>query len=293
MKEEIMKIINTRLSIEQFTAIQNQLQPKIEDGLVQSVDARRLHAWLEVGKDFSNWVKYQIERAALVEHEDYEVFAKNGEQDWGGSNRKEYALSPDAAKEIAMMSSSDKGKLIRNYFLDCEKSAKAAAPTTYLQALEKLVEEVRAREQLQLENQQAQLVIQERTEDVQVLKGALSNREYEKLMTPTELSRELSANIEWSVIEGEKLFNWNPSSHDIMDYLRDQKFIFKSEDKVSQKGIDNYADTIVFEQYGMRKQLKFNINSQQFVRFVKDMKKFMLANRKGLHRNKFVPGVEF
>lgn len=174
-----------------------------------------------------------------------------------------------------------------------ELENKNVLPTTYLGALEKLVEEVRAREQLQLENQRQQEVIQEKTEDVQLLKGTLSNREYEKLMTPTELSRELSASPEWSVIEGEKRFDWNPSSHDIMNYLRGQKLIFKSEEKVSQKGIDNYSDTIVFEHYGFRKQLKFNINSQQFVRFVKDMKKFMIENRIGLQRNKFIPGMEF
>lgn len=291
-----MQIINTRLSPEQFNAIQAQLQPKIEDGIIQSVDARRLHQWLEVGKDFSNWVKDQIERAGLVEHEDYEVFAKNGENPLGGRPAKDYALSPDAAKEIAMMSSSDKGKLIRNYFLDCERRVKAqvpAIPTDYEEALEQLLKTVKERKQLQLENQRQQEVIQEKTEDVQLLKGTLSNREYEKLMTPTELSRELSASPEWSVIEGEKRFDWNPSSHDIMNYLRVQKFIFKSEEKVSQKGIDNYADTIVFEHYGFRKQLKFNINSQQFVRFVKDMKKFMLQNRIGLQRNKFIPGMEF
>jgi phage anti-repressor protein len=124
--EKKMNITNYRLTTEQFNTIQNQLQPKLEDGLIQSVDARRLHQWLGFNPgNFSDWMRTQIDRAGLVEHEDYEILLlPEQEQVWGGANRKDYALSPNAAKEIAMMSSSDKGKLIRNYFLDCELKLK-------------------------------------------------------------------------------------------------------------------------------------------------------------------------
>ena len=47
--------------------IENQ---KIGGGFVQTVNARELHAFLEVKKDFSNWIKKQIERARLVEGRD-------------------------------------------------------------------------------------------------------------------------------------------------------------------------------------------------------------------------------
>ena len=283
---------NYRLTTEQFEAIQNQIQPKIEDGVIQSIDARRLHQWLGIGKDFSTWIKDQIARAGLVEHEDYEVFTRIGENPFGGRPTKEYALSPDAAKEIAMMCSSEKGKLMRSYFIDCEKRLRGI-PHDYETALEHLLLSVKEQNRLKLENQRQQMIIEEKTEDVIFLKGNLANREYEKLLTATELSRQLSANIEWSTIEGNRRFNWNPSSHDIMDYLRDRQFIFKNGRQVQQKCIDKYGDVLIAEQGDWTTTFKFNINSEGFVSFVKDMKKYMLENKIGLKKSGYLPGLEF
>lgn len=59
----------------------------------ENVDARRLHQLLGVGKDFSTWIKVQIERAGLVEHEDYrEVPPQVRVSGSGGRNRREYVL---------------------------------------------------------------------------------------------------------------------------------------------------------------------------------------------------------
>lgn len=38
---------------------------------IQTCNARELHKFLGIGKDFSNWVKAQIERAAFAENVDY------------------------------------------------------------------------------------------------------------------------------------------------------------------------------------------------------------------------------
>lgn len=108
---------------------------------VPTVNARDLHRFLEVGKDFSNWIKAQIERGRLVEGRDYVTFqvsaqkgenllAQKGEQDnyptkHGGHNRTEYALTLEAAKHIGMMSGTEKGFEVREYFIACEKLAKA------------------------------------------------------------------------------------------------------------------------------------------------------------------------
>lgn len=89
---------------------------------VQAVNARDLHAFLEVAKDFSDWIKVQIERARLVEHRDFEVFPFLGENPTGRP-RTEYALTLDAAKHIAMLSGTDKGFQAREYFLECERRA--------------------------------------------------------------------------------------------------------------------------------------------------------------------------
>lgn len=66
----------------------------------QAVNARGLHQFLGIGKDFSSWIKKQIERCDLVENQDFEVFTQKGENLFGGRPTSEYALSVDAAKEI-------------------------------------------------------------------------------------------------------------------------------------------------------------------------------------------------
>ena len=53
-------------------------QSQVGDDLVQTINARDLHAFLEVGKDFSNWIKDRISLYGFVEHVDYVVFAKTG-----------------------------------------------------------------------------------------------------------------------------------------------------------------------------------------------------------------------
>lgn len=93
----------------------------------QTVNARDLHSFLEVGKDFTTWVKAQIDRARLSEGRDYvEVYPQKGENPQGGRPRAEYHLTVEAAKHVAMMSGTDKGFAVRDYFLECERKAKLA-----------------------------------------------------------------------------------------------------------------------------------------------------------------------
>lgn len=56
----------------------------IDSELTQTVNARELHAFLEVGKDFSTWIKDQITRARLIENRDFVVFTEKGENPKGG-----------------------------------------------------------------------------------------------------------------------------------------------------------------------------------------------------------------
>ena len=44
----------------------------------RAVNARELYAFLRVGKDFSSWIKKQIERCDLIEYQDFEVFTQKG-----------------------------------------------------------------------------------------------------------------------------------------------------------------------------------------------------------------------
>lgn len=108
-------------------------QSSFGDEIKQTVNGRNLHAFLDVGKDFTNWVKVQIDRARLKENRDFVVFAQKGVNPSGGRPTMEYHFTIDAAKHISMMSGTDKGYEAREYFLECERIAKQ--PTRSLSAV--------------------------------------------------------------------------------------------------------------------------------------------------------------
>lgn len=100
----------------------------IDGGAVDTVSARELHSFLEVGKDFSTWIKDRIDQYGFVERQDFVVFDSPipGNQTGRGGDRrsKEYALTLDMAKELAMVERNEKGKQARQYFIECERRAK-------------------------------------------------------------------------------------------------------------------------------------------------------------------------
>ncbi|WP_019224111.1 phage antirepressor Ant [Bartonella rattaustraliani] len=98
-------------------------QTQIDGKLVQTVNARDLHAFLEIGKDFSNWIKDRIRKYEFTEGSDYLLTsAKIGERQ--NVVLKEYHLTLDMAKELAMVERNEKGKQARQYFIECERRAK-------------------------------------------------------------------------------------------------------------------------------------------------------------------------
>lgn len=90
----------------------------------QVVSARELHKFLESKQEFANWIKNRIDKYGFVENQDFEVFDNFINNPNGGRPLKEYALTIDMAKELAMVEGNDKGKQARRYFIECEKLAK-------------------------------------------------------------------------------------------------------------------------------------------------------------------------
>lgn len=88
------------------------------DGLVQTVNARDLHEALEIGWDFSTWIERQL--GDFKENQDFIIFHKKVEKS-KGRPMKDYALTLDCAKHICMMSRCEKGKQLRQYFIEVEK----------------------------------------------------------------------------------------------------------------------------------------------------------------------------
>lgn len=115
--------------------MQNQLIPVVSRHVgsetIPTVNARELHAFLEVGKHFGTWITDRINQFEFVENQDFIVFPEIGENPKGGRPSKEYALSLDMAKELSMVERNTKGKQARQYFIECERVAKStpALPT--------------------------------------------------------------------------------------------------------------------------------------------------------------------
>jgi phage anti-repressor protein len=100
---------------------------------VQLVDARLLHRFLEVGRDFTNWIKGHIGEYGFEADADY-LLAKTGEQvpHQGGQRavtRVVYLLTLDTAKELAMVERTPRGRLARRYFIECERQLRQLRET--------------------------------------------------------------------------------------------------------------------------------------------------------------------
>lgn len=99
-------------------------QETIGNATVNTVDGRKLHSYLEVAKDYTDWMKAQIKRAKLIENSDFVKLPQKGENSRTGQTRHEYHLTLEAGKHVAMISGTAKGREVRDYFIECEKKAK-------------------------------------------------------------------------------------------------------------------------------------------------------------------------
>ena len=99
----------------------------------QTVNARKLHAFLEVQTRFNDWIKNRVDEYGFIENQDFITFTENLVN---GGRRIEYALSLDMAKELSMVERNAKGKQARQYFIDCEKRLSGSLiPQTFSEAL--------------------------------------------------------------------------------------------------------------------------------------------------------------
>jgi len=101
------------------------------------VNARELYRWLGVGRDFSTWIKDRIIKYDFVEDLDYFTSIPKLGDGKVGSNKakvkdsktgrvvaKDYIISVDMAKELAMIENSEIGKKVRKYFIRVESDFK-------------------------------------------------------------------------------------------------------------------------------------------------------------------------
>lgn len=128
---------------------------RVGDEEVQTVNARELHVFLEVGRDFATWIKERIEEYGFVEGQDYVKTSiiprspKSGNAKLLNNPKPpiDYHLSLDMGKELAMVERNDKGRQARRYFIACEKKlqeVRLGAGTAALARVEKLEQTMQA-----------------------------------------------------------------------------------------------------------------------------------------------------
>lgn len=110
------------------TALVPVFTAELQGELTQLCNARDLHAFLGVGRDFSEWIKYRIEQYGFIDGDDFILCSPLlGSKRRGGHNRTDYQLTLDTAKELAMVENNAKGREVRRYFIAVEKRAHEAA----------------------------------------------------------------------------------------------------------------------------------------------------------------------
>lgn len=181
----------------------------------ETVNARELHEFLESKRQFSNWIKTQIENYNFTQGTDFiklNRFVK--------SNSKamtEYHISIDMAKELSMVERNEKGKQARQYFIDRDNQLAFVVqlPKTYKEALQELLLKVEENEKLEFKLKEAQPKI-EFANHVEVSEDSISVADFAKLLHK----------------KGVKI-----GQNRLFKYFYDQKYLMDS-DKPYQKWMD-------------------------------------------------------
>lgn len=100
----------------------------------ETINARDLHERLGVGRMFAHWIKERIDTYSFIEGEDYCLpnpasgTTQGLQRFFGGHNRKDYFLSLNMAKELAMLENNPKGRAIRRALINMERQLREDVP---------------------------------------------------------------------------------------------------------------------------------------------------------------------
>ncbi len=89
--------------------------------LIDTVNARELHGFLDVQTRYNDWIKNRIEQYGFGEGTDFLTLTENLVS---GGTQKTHHVTVDMAKELAMVERNDKGREARKYFIECERRLK-------------------------------------------------------------------------------------------------------------------------------------------------------------------------
>ena len=142
----IKKLGESNSEVIEIVTKYNKLLPILsEDGEGFCVNSKDLHKQLQVGRDYTTWIKDRIKKYDFIINEDYiDYWVKDGiifddtqmgdvKLDITNSNQmvrngysKEYKLTIDCAKQLCMVQNNNLGKMTRKYFIYVERLLKKA-----------------------------------------------------------------------------------------------------------------------------------------------------------------------
>jgi phage anti-repressor protein len=118
-----------------------------DDPTVEVVDAREVHAELGSGSDFTTWFKERIQQTFLTQGKDY-WFQETVVPTTTGAVRKHiYYITLDTAKHLGMVEHTEKGKMVRDYFIERDKAFRQhlQAQVSQQQSLPFLINDIQTR----------------------------------------------------------------------------------------------------------------------------------------------------
>lgn len=242
----------------------NELLPIGEKNGQKAVNARDLHSFLQVGKDFSTWIKNRIDKYDFIEGKDFQTLyldyqgnllnirlPQNGDSENQQVSKIEYALSISMAKELSMIENNERGKQARKYFIACEENKhELSRKDLALMVLQAEEEKERLALEVQKKEEEKQAIIEETKPAVvftECVKNASTNiliRDLAKLITQNGYTigeyrlydwlvenKYLIRHKRWSRSKNKYLFDYTPTQR-----AAEMKLFFVTENAIMQGG---------------------------------------------------------
>lgn len=201
---------------------------------INTVDARDLHQSLCVLEQFNHWVERRLEETMAVEGTDYKVLVEKNQNPLGGRPSKEYAITLDIAKHIAMLERTEMGKRLRQYFIEVEKRMRGnvmpivtiddlkSNPSHAIQNMELALQAMKAYEAERIARElaeaarakaeQERLWIRSKAEATAMATASVKSRALEKLKLEMGEHKEYASILRVAIatVTSEKDYSWRP-----------------------------------------------------------------------------------
>lgn len=194
--------------IDEMQNLVMNIEVKVDENQEPVVSGRQLHEGLEIGTRYNDWFARML-GYGFQENQDYiPITQKRVTAQGNETTYIDHVLKLDMAKEIAMIQRSEKGKQIRQYFIQVEKEWNSP-------------EKVMARALIMANNQ-----LSIATEQIQVLEGKIEE------MKPAVVVKETLESSKDAILVGElakilKQNGINIGQNRLFEWMRDKGYLIK------------------------------------------------------------------